>query len=299
MTSKQIAFHTLKAVTKLDLATAPMEVKQELVDSLNLTLAGWLTKLPTERKIIPQSGTARAPVTQSISITSGSNGFAYVLGSGAYPAGGYASEETAIGATVKLEGIHEANMLKAPGQLLHPYLGGTATMAMTLYGDAVHLPANTWNVQGDVMLLNSALRPLKVLAYNPDLKGYTAQVGEPTEWMIDPIEPLSEEDSRRFVLRLWPLPDVAYAVSVRACAFPDHFTISDLYAQRSLPFLGLEASLFLNTAVGDFSSTSFRHEAVDRAALEDRGAKADERLTQITNAALLDGPGFVGTPPGY
>jgi len=35
MTAKQLAFHVLKGVTKLDLASAPMHVLQELLDGLN------------------------------------------------------------------------------------------------------------------------------------------------------------------------------------------------------------------------------------------------------------------------
>jgi hypothetical protein len=300
MTALQLASHVMKGITRLDLANAPLECTQDLLESLNMTLASWLQMLPPDRLYVPASGTARAPVTQGITITSGSTGFAYLAGSGAYPVGGYASEENAVGATAKVDGAVENNVLLRPGTLLHTYQGATGDKQMTLYGDAVHLPLDTWSIEGEVQLLGLDLDRLGVLRHVPSAPRENAlEVGTPREWCMDTLEPLSQESSRRYILRLYPAPHIPFVLKLNTTVYPRAFAIDDLFEPRSLPFRELEASLFMTAAKGDFATSSFRDKAIEADPLVERGQRAMAQLTALMNVPLKGGPCEIMTPAGW
>jgi hypothetical protein len=302
MNSKQLANTVCVAITGRALGDVPLHVGQELLDALNLTLAEWLQMLPKERRMTDYGTGLRGPVAQAVQIVQGSKGFAYVAGGGAYPAGGYASEEEAIGATVILDGISSRNQLQAPVTLQFPHLGTTkANASMTIYGDAVHLPASAWAVDGDVSLVTAGGEPSGRLTYHPGRvmqRNEGGIVGQPREWWMESIAPLQEEDSRRFVLRVWPLPDIAYAVRVPVTLFPAAFTMEDLFEVRSLPFNSMEQSLFAMLAKGAFVSSSARAESVDGNAVTNAATRAAGQLDKLQRP-IHSQPGLLGTPLGF
>lgn len=305
MTAKQLAFHVLKGVTKLDLAEAPMNVLQELLDGLNLALASWLNILPQERRGTTFGGIVRAPVNLPISIVSQAKQFAYVSGGGAYPVGGYASEEDALGGSVYLPGMAHQNQLMAPVTLLYPYLGTTGSnVAMTIYGDAVHLPESAWAVEGTVSLISRDGAPLTILAHNPNraemIPLHPRETGSPREWWMESLNPLTEADSRRFVLRIWPLPTTEYVIRIPVGLFPQAFKMEDIFEDRSLPFHDIEGSLFTSFAKSQLIGICTAIDStVNLQALIQAGATAFTELEKLVTRPLDTTQGEVGTPYGW
>jgi hypothetical protein len=305
MTSKQLAYHVLKGVTKLELSAAPINVLQELLDGLNLALATWLNMLPQERRGTTFGGIVRAPVTQPVSIVSQAKQFAYVAGGSAYPVGGYASEEDALGCSVYLPGMAHQNQLMAPVTLLYPFLGSTSSNApMTMYGDAVHLPDSAWAVEGTVSLIAKDGAPLTILAHNPNraemIPLHPRETGSPREWWMESLNPLTEADSRRFVLRIWPLPTTEYVLRVPVGLFPRAFKMDDIFEDRSLPFQDIEGSLFTTFAksqlVGVCSSID---PTVNLQSLMQAGGTAFTQLESLVTRRLDTTQAEVGTPYGW
>ncbi len=303
MTSRSLAHAVCKSVTGHDLGTASFDLLNELLDSLNLVLSTWLAMLPQERRTAPFAPVVNAPVSLSVQVTQGSRAFTYV-GPTPYPAGGFASESTALGATVFLDGAPTRNMLVAEGQLLHPYTGQTGTVTMTLHGDALHLPLSTWQVESEVRFAqdSQSLTHRRVLTHNPDrplMELSLLHTGEPEEWWMEPLQTLAEQDARAFVMRVWPLPDRLYTLHCQIGQFPTAFTMEDIYQSRSLPFLPLEASLFQTACRGAFAVTSSRRrDGLDANALVQAGQAAETQL-QTLMRPLSSQPGQVGTPYGY
>jgi len=301
MTSKQLAAEVLYEVTRLDLATAPLPVLRSLMTHLNLALADWLLELPADRRKVPFGTLVRAPITQEVAMMGGDRTFAYLAGGSAYPVGGYASEEDVIGATARVANSVN-NTLVGPGTLLVPFEGASTDATLTVYGDAVHLPLSAWAVEGDVMLLETDGTQRRVLEHNPQRQ--TAErsryeTGTPKEWWTEPVQPLDQEDSRRFVMRIWPLPDAAFQLRCSVSQFPAAFALEDLFENRSLPFLPMEASLFITAAIGLFSGSSHVSEAVNPAAMIATGTKAMTSLKGVIARPASSQPSFLGTPKGF
>jgi len=306
MTSKQLAHHVLKSITGYDLATASLDAQQELLDALNLRLADWLMILPEDRRVSPFGATVRAPLSQPIQVVAGAKGFAY-LNAPPYPAGGYASESAALGATVVVNGDSAANMLRAPGELLHPYTGATGDENMLIYGDAVHLPADAWQVVGDVWLAPEKRTRLR---YNParmdDSKSPLTfgavdgvPLAEPEEWWTEPLQTLETAESRQLVLRVWPLPPSRFSLHLTLARFPQALSMEDLFEARSLPFHDLEASLFTSACRGTFAgATSFLKEGISVSALASTGEAAFRRMESMMRPADNQ-PLILGTPAGW
>jgi hypothetical protein len=301
MNSKQLGHHVCKAVTGLDLSALPMDGRQELCDAINLTLAEWLQMLPQERRITTFGAATSAAIVQEINIVSGAKAFLYVAGL-PYPAGGFASEENAIGSTALVEGAVGRNQLQAPGELLMPYLGSTNPSArLTLYGDALHLPASTWTVEGEVKLITSERDSGRPLLYHPGRATMTNEpfTSSPKEWWLEPIAPMQEEESRKFVLRVWPLPDGPYALRIPVGHFPHAFQIEDFFEKRSVSFSPIEASLFVAMAKGSFlDSSSHVSPKTNLQGLSNAAAAARIQMRNIQRP-LSTQPEFLGTPYGY
>jgi|GEM_PF-5797832 len=301
MNSKQLGHHVCKAVTGLDLSALPMDGRQELCDAINLTLAEWLQMLPQERRITTFGAATSAAIVQEINIVSGAKAFLYVAGL-PYPAGGFASEENAIGSTALVEGAVGRNQLQAPGELLMPYLGSTNPSArLTLYGDAIHLPADTWVIEGDITVVSEQLEARRILRHNPQrpTRAEDAMTSSPQEWWLEPIAPMQEEESRKFVLRVWPLPDGPYALRIPVGHFPHAFQIEDFFEKRSLSFSPIEGSLFIAMAKGSFlDSSSHVSPKTNLQGLSNAAAAARIQMRNIQRP-LSTQPEFLGTPYGY
>lgn len=302
MNSKQLAHQVAMAVTRRGISQITLDAAQELIEALNLSLATWLQMLAQDRRITTFGAKTVASVTQSIQVVSGSKEFAYTLGGGAYPVGGFASESDAIGATVQLAGTVSRNQLQGPGRLLLPHTGASGTVSMTIFGDAVHLPADCWSVEGEVLLTTGYGVPVKVLQHSNARQfeiERTFYTGEPREWWMESISPLTEEESRRFVLRVWPRPDTSYSLRIPIGLFPSAFTHEDLHEARSLPFQPLEASLFISMAKGIFAASSYADPKVNIAGLQSTGERATEQLRTLTGRPTSTQADYVGTPYGY
>ncbi len=301
MNSKQLAHHVCKSVTRLDLSQLPMDGRQELCDALNLTLAEWLQMMPADRRSMSFGAAVQHPIVQVINIVQGARGFIYVAGT-PYPAGGFASEENALGSSAIVEGSTVRNQLQLPGSLLLPYQGPTnAEVRMTLYSDAVHLPTDTWQVDGDVKISSLSTGEGETIHYNTGRQAsyHDTLTGRPREWWMEPLTPLKEEDSRRFVLRLWPAPDQFYTLSIPTSLFPQAFVIEDFFESRSIPFLPLEASLFTSMAKGAFiSASSHVAESANITGMRDAATAAQTQMAKLQRP-LSTQPEILGTPPGW
>jgi hypothetical protein len=115
---------------------------------------------------------------------------------------------------------------------------------------------------------------------------------------MESIAPLQEEDSRRFVLRVWPMPDRLYAIRLPITTFPTSFTMEDLFEARSLPLNSMEQSLFTMQAKGAFVSSSARAVNVDVNVVMAMATRAQGQLEKLQRPIHTQ-PESVGTPYGY
>lgn len=147
-----------------------------------------------------------------------------------------------FGQTIVLDGDAGWNQIIGEQELLNPYMGSTATVAGTIYGNAVH--SDTFpldRIIGNPQYANQNLFPLTsysmVAASNGGINSpwwWSQSIGFPQVWWPQ-VFGNSQGKRPIMVLRFAPAPQQAYAINVRIGFWPKRLTLADYEANSPLP----------------------------------------------------------------
>lgn len=164
---------------------------------------------------------------------------------------GYTFTSAQFGQTVILDGDAGWNQIIGTDELLNPYMGATATVAGTVYGNAIH--SDTYpldRIIGNPKFANQNTGPV----WFGDIRLGAGQW--PNWWLWGQTTGMpqvcwpqvfgnSQGNKPIMVLRFAPLPSIAYAVNVRIAFWPKRLTLDDYDAATELcvPDQFIESSL--------------------------------------------------------
>ncbi len=273
-----------------------------VIGAMNGALTEYLSLLPPERRVSPASARVRAPLTRQINIVNGAVGFAWVLGGGAFPAGGYSSEADVVGKAMAVSDDGSLNRLNRPGELLMPYLGPTNTAATaTVYCDALPMGQTDLQVIGNPVLLSGGSKHELVFDHSLRWKTPAAaetETGTPRFWWTENLLNVERASAPQWHVRLWPLPTVDGVLLLDVAADSSMLGLEELTTPRSLAVLDADVQpvvslvherLLLHPRLRE----KINVQAINNAAARDRAAlknKAPRRTTV---------PNGVGTPRGF
>lgn len=285
------------------------ENKQWLVDAANGALNQFTKHLPSMRLQEPHSERLTAPVTQSITVTTGSKTIAFD------PA--WADVATALGRTVVVAGdASRTNRLQTATSLVQAYEGPPGATTMEILSDAVMIGQSN-EVAGDVVLVDGAdTWPLVYGMPNGQypgrwrtamgITGGAAEAvahqivrGRPTNWWIENLNGLTGLASPSFVLRLWPQPEKLYQINFALRLWPTAFSVADLASTTVLPVELNEEAMFMDLVYpGLFTCPLWNGTAVR----DDYQTAATRTVNFLSGAEQNRGhqqPSRVGTKQGY
>ena len=198
-----------------------------------------------------------------------------------------------FGQTVVLDGDPAWNQIIGTDELLNPYMGSTATVGGTIYGNAIYSETYPFDrVIGNPRFASGAFYPMarSSMARNNSDGWWLWQqaIGVPQVWWPQ-VFGNSQGKEPIMVLMFSPAPDQAYAINVRLSFWPKRLTLADYDANVELPVPDqfIESSL-IPMAIQAFMSSPAWLSRNDEEAVEARGDRG-EAFARLQ-------PGVIGAP---
>lgn len=175
---------------------------------------------------------------------------------------GYAFTSEQIGQTVQLGSDPQWNQIVAPQSLLNPYMGISANVTGTIYGNATYSTETPFDhIIGNPQFADQTLAglfPINMAVQNGGQNMdwiYQQNIGRPTAWWTQ-VMGGSQGQSPLMVMRFAPAPDTAYAIKVRIGVWPHRLLINDYNSNTALvvPEQFIEPA-FIKMCMQEFSSS--------------------------------------------
>lgn len=298
MTTLQLAQRLMRNLTLNSVDDLPADEAARLVDAMNTGLNEFIRTLPDHRMTTAAAYRLHAPVTHSIEVLEGAKGFSYVAGS-LLPAGGYESEQDALGHTVMVEGDAHLNAIHSSGELLSPYWGSSGTRTMTLYGDCAQLGETDIRIVSAVYFVRQADQfRQKLILRNQPQRPPSFESGDPIEcWTVSHA---GQRSTARplWLLKVWPLPLTAGEVQFDMLAFPEFIEFDDLHTPRVISTTVAEESLLTALAMPGLFNSPFWAATADRQIETGAYERARQALAAM-NTPQTAAPTRTTTAPGW
>lgn len=221
MTVPQL-FHRMARRTRGgDFTRLSMTEQTDLAEAANAALQRLYQLLPNYFKELTEGFVLRAPTA----IT----GVAVTQHSKTVTIGTFTRAQ--IGSTVQLDGDPQYNQIIGTETLLSPYMGPTGIVAGTVYGDAIYSDIYPLErIIGNPQFPNNGAWPFgpitKIGGIEQSAWYYQNSIGAPRVWWTQTLGN-SQGNSPMVIIKLAPLPDIAYPVNVRLSFWPKRLTLSD------------------------------------------------------------------------
>lgn len=299
MTTVQLAMRLCECLTTNDFERLPLREAEKLREALQAGLSEFASLLPPHRQRRQQSCLMRAPLVQDIQIVQGSAEFAYVAGSSAYPAGGYAREEQALGMLSAVGSEVIPTRLSAPGTLARPYLGGSGDTKMTLYGDAAQMGNSIWHISSDPVWISGG-QSQRLIPRQPRHEiGLEMELGTPRYYWPEELAGSTRASGPLWMLRVWPVPAVAGVLEMTVSGFCAPITFLDLHDEpRALPVAPEEESWLVALCEEALLKHPLWREDIMRSEIRQSAESARSALA-ARNRSMTTTPNRVGTPQGW
>lgn len=262
-----------------DFTKLSLNGQQDILEAINAALQRLYNALPTYFKEQTQGFVLPAPVTLTgVGVTQYSK---FVTG--------VTFTEAQFGQTVILEGDPDWNQVIGENELLVPYMGSTGTVGGTLYGNAIHsttVPLD--RIIGNPQFANQNLFPLAnfMMQNQPNAASsnwvWLNQVGLPQAWWAQ-VFGNSQGKRPIMVLRFAPVPDQAYAITVRIAFWPKRVTMADYAANTEITVADqfIERALIPMCIEAFMSSPEYNREIKDDTLVIQRGQSAEDYCRSI------------------
>jgi hypothetical protein len=274
--------------TQLELAE-----KGDVLQSVNAAMQKVYNVLPLYFKTMTVGFALPAPVTVSLQVTNGSKQLGATVFSTAQ-----------LGSTVVITGDSGWNQVEGPDLLQNPYMGATGTVSAIVYGDSVFSDRYPFDrIMGSPQFTDQSQLPLirrTIQNANVPYLGMTPSIGRPSMWWVQPFGN-SQGRLPLLFLRLFPLPDQAYAINVPLAFWPTRLTLDDYQANAIIPvpdqFLDVCLVPLAIRALMDTPAFLTRGGS-DEQSLKESAAEADNFL-KLQPGQVAAPSNRIGTPIGY
>lgn len=265
--------------------------KGDVLQATNAAMQKCYNLLPIYFKEMTVSFLLPAPLTVTLTVTSGSNVVA-----------GTPFSTSQVGCTVSIPGDASYNQIIGPSLLQNPYIGTSGTVIATVYGDTVYsnrypfdrMVAGPWFAdQSQLPLIRRSMN-----LFNAPYGGITPSVGRPTNWWVEPFGN-SQGNNPIIFLRLWPLPDQAYVIKTRLAFWPQRLLLADYIANTiiAVPDQFLDTAL-VPLGVRALMDTPAFQSRNDEQTLKESAMDA-ENFLKLQPAAVAAPSNSIGTPLGF
>jgi hypothetical protein len=278
-----------------DFTKLSLTEQTDLMEAANAALQRLYNALPTYFKVQTQGFVLPAPLTIS--------GIGVTAFSKTVTGANWTSAQ--IGQTVALDGDAAWNQIIGANELLNPYMGATATVGGTVYGNAIYSETYPFDrVIGNPEFANQGLTPYGLRTLFPTSNGnnlpwiYAQNVGMPRVWWTQVLGN-SQGGTPLMIIRVAPAPSTAYAINIRLSFWPKRLTLADYAANTALvvPDQFIETSL-IPMALQEFMSSPAWQSRNDEGAVEARGERG-EKFAREQPGVLTSNNNWVGTPAGF
>lgn len=277
-----------------DFTKLSMNEQMDILEAANVALQRLYNALPTYFKEQTQGFVLPAPLSVlAVGVTQYSKTVT-----------GITFTSAQFGQTIVLSGDAAWNQIIGTNELLNPYMGSTASVAGTIYGNALYSETYPFDrVIGNPKLANQNYYMLMngEMARSNGANGawlMQQSVGQPQVWWPQ-VFGNSQGETPMWVLRFAPAPSQAYAINVRLTFWPKRLTLTDYDSNTSLPVPDqfIEPSL-IPMAIQAFMSSPAWASRKDEALVDDRGNKG-EAFARNQPGQFAAPANQIYTPLGY
>ncbi len=281
---------SLKVPTAMD-----TENKQWLVDAANHGLHELVKLLPAVRRTETRVARLVAPVSKNITATAASAVISFT--------GGWAEAGANLGRTVVVGSDAERyNRLASATALQHTHEGATGATTLEVLSDAVLIGQYEDAVDGNVLLQEGG--DMTALDYGRPSDLFEQDLlrmarGRPKHWWIEPLNGISGGADPKFLIRIWPQPEVFYQLRYTLRLWPTALTVADLASTTVLPIKAGEEGRLVDIAqMGLIASPLW----VGTNNKEDAAAASARAMASLGGESENRGhtkPAGYGTPRGF
>jgi len=263
------------------------DMRLEILDAINGGLQRLHALALHESKQTAVSLSVTAPMRITLSVTDAASSIT-----------GHAFTADDIGCTLRIDGDNIDNQVIGGTSLLHPYSGASGTVGATLYHDAVAIPEIYEELVGDPVILETGRhltlkRPVLVVRQR-------RAVTEPTSYWVE-ANARNQNSSSPSILRLEPIPEKSYRMSIEATMAPARITFADLLSSGADVPLRSEhvESYLLPVARGILTSSEGWKDKESKAAATNASEKAIADYALLAPKTLSTPSNRAGTRRGF
>lgn len=283
MNSAQLAQRLIRFTPAKDIALLTVEDAIRFVDIINSGLSAYHHRTPPTYRHANASVTLPAPVTGSFGLTQGSQIFT-----------GYTATSSQEGSSVVFGKVNDPQQLVNTNQFLASWGGGTGTFSGTVYGDAIQLPSGVARVVTHPSIYGNVLeRQDAQIWISP------TAVGKPSAYKLEAVGSIGGAFPP-FYLRVHPLPETSYVVSLTVELEPSQLVITDLSAQTTIPVRnGHVASFLLPIAEGELAMSDLWDSSIAKDGVMKRYENALIGLGQLESTDIALPANKIKSARGY
>ena len=228
MNSAQLAQRLVRFTPAKDVALLTVEDAVRFVDIINSGLSAYHQRTPPNYRHASASVTLPAPMTASFGLTNGSQNFT-----------GYTATASQEGSSVVFADKNDPQQIVGTSQFLANWGGSTGTINGTIYGDAIQLPSGVARVVTHPTINGNVLK-----REDAEIWLSPTAVGKPSAYKLEAVGSIGGAFPP-FYLRVHPLPETSYIVSLTVELEPSQLVITDLSAQTTIPVRSSHVASFL------------------------------------------------------
>lgn len=263
------------------------DIRLEILDAINGGLQKLHALAPATSKITTGSIALTAPLSMTLGVTAGSSTIT-----------GATFTADQLYRTVRITGDDIDNQVVGSTELLHPYNGGTGTVAATLYCDAVAISEPYEELVDDPRILETGrdLHHHKICS----VTWHRKQVAEPCFYWPE-ANARNQNSSAPSVIRFDRLPDRAYRLQAQFSLAPARITFSDLLAPGAEIPLREEhvESYLLPVSRAILTSSRLWRDPATKTSVTNEGEAAEQKYRIFAPTTLATPSNHVGTPDGF
>lgn len=294
MTTLQLAQRMTRNLTHSDVRTLPADEQQRIFDAINTGLAEYVEFLPEIRRAEPRLETLSAPLTQTLTCTTGSATVAFTS---------FPTQAAHLGNTVQVgSDSGRYQRLVAENTLLASHNGPTGATSMMLYSDSVQFGPYDDCVSGDMVLVEGNTRHRMMAGKPREWQGWQPQaleLGIPRYWWMEALNGMTGLASSLFVMRVWPVPATAFDLLFDLRLFPTAVSMIDLTTPRVLPVLAVEEAHLVNICMPGMITSKLWSSDVNKGDVRSDYQRAIEAMKPKLERSGSSQPNQVCTPHGW
>jgi hypothetical protein len=278
----------MRDLREQDPAQMSVDMRMELLDAINSSIQRVNALSPVHTRITTASLELAPPVSVTLQVENGSNGFA-----------GYLATDTDLYCTIRIDGDPVDNQITGAGEMLFNYDGPTGTAQATLYHDALTLPQSIAEITGVPMLLDH--RTELEQDSTGEMRGSRERaVGRPRFWWVEPNAIITMPPGPA-VFRVDSLPPTRTRIQAEVMTSANRITLEEMLSSEAvMPFReDTIESCLLPVTRGALAESGLWSNPETKAAASSRAESALAAYSILSSSFLATPAHRIGTPRGF